>query len=65
MFTAPTSRGGGRAIQASQDGHAIDREALATFNPYRTEHLNRFGKYVSPNRIPEPLDFEMEFPMAA
>ena len=52
--------------QAVQDGHVIDRDALATFNPYRTEHLNRFGKYaVNPNRIPEPLDFEMDIPMAA
>jgi hypothetical protein len=52
--------------QAAQEGHAIDREALATFNPYRTEHLNRFGKYaVNPNRIPDPLDFDMDIPMAA
>ncbi len=52
--------------QASHEGHAIVREVVATFNPYRTGHYNRFGKYaLNPNRIPEPLDFEMEVPMAA
>ena len=52
--------------QAAQEGHAIDREALASMNPYRTGHYNRFGKYaLNPNRIPEPLDFVMEMLMAA
>jgi TnpA family transposase len=52
--------------QAAQDGHVIDRDALAAMNPYRTGHYNRFGNYaLNPTRIPEPLDFEMAVPLAA
>ena len=42
--------------QMREDGYDIDMEALATFSPYQTEHINRFGLYtLNPNRIPGPL----------
>lgn len=42
--------------QMHEEGHTIDLEALATFSPYRTEHINRFGDYViNRNRTPAPL----------
>ena len=44
-------------FQMHQEGHTIDMDALATFSPYRTEHINRFGDYViNKNRKPEPLE---------
>ena len=47
-----------KALQLmNQEGHSVDMEALATFSPYRTEHINRFGDYViNRNRKPESLE---------
>lgn len=43
--------------QMQRDGLAIDMAALATFSPYRVEHINRFGNYaVNNGRSPEPLE---------
>jgi TnpA family transposase len=35
-------------------GHALDAEMLEAFSPYRTEHINRFGRYV--------LDMDADLP---
>ncbi len=44
------------------EGHPVDLEALSAFSPYRTEHTNRFGNYVTnPDRKPEPLEAQLSF----
>ena len=46
--------------QISQEGHTVDLEALATFSPYRTGQINRFGDYaINRNRTPEPLEHHL------
>ena len=43
--------------QMHEEGHIIDMAALATFSPYRTGQINRFGDYaINRNRKPEPLE---------
>jgi TnpA family transposase len=52
--------------EIEQEGHPIDLEALATFDPYRVGHINRFGDYaINPNRQPEPLERYLAFRLPA
>jgi TnpA family transposase len=47
-----------------QEGHTVDREALATFSPYWTGHINRFGNYtINKNRQPDPLEHHLQMPL--
>lgn len=39
------------------DGHTFDEDLVSSVTPYRTEHINRFGRYtLKRERIPEPQD---------
>ena len=52
--------------EIEQEGHVIDMEALATFDPYRIGHINRFGSYaINPKRQPEPLEHYLAFRLPA
>ena len=47
-----------------QEGHTVDRGALATFSPYWTGHINRFGNYtINKNRQPDPLEHHLQMPL--
>jgi TnpA family transposase len=49
----------------TEDGFAWDEEIIASFTPYQTGHLNRFGRYaLNRERVPESLEslFELRMP---
>jgi hypothetical protein len=49
--------------QIHQEGHTVDRKVFATFSPYWTGHINRFGSYaINKNRQPEPLEHHLHMP---
>ena len=40
----------------SREGYEVSQEAVATFSPYLTEHIKRFGEYIIDlDTIPPPL----------
>ncbi len=42
--------------EMSQEGFAVTPEVVATFSPYMTEHIKRFGEYfIDTSSIPPPL----------
>jgi TnpA family transposase len=43
----------------TQEGYAVDEEAVAALSPYQTEHINRFGRYhLDLGRTPAPIDYD-------
>jgi len=43
----------------TQEGYAVDEEAVAALSPYQTEHINRFGRYhLDLGRAPAPIDYD-------
>jgi hypothetical protein len=45
-----------------QEGHEVTAEIVATFSPYLTEHIKRFGEYVlDTNSVPPPLQPDKPF----
>jgi hypothetical protein len=48
--------------EMSQEGFAVTPEAVATFSPYMTEHIKRFGEYfIDTSSIPPPLQPDKPF----
>ncbi len=46
--------------QLYAEGYPLDKEAVAALSPYRTSHLNRFGRYtLDMARIPLPLEYDL------
>ena len=46
----------------SREGYAISSEVVATFSPYMTEHIKRFGEYfIDMNSIPPPFTPDKPF----
>ena len=43
------------------EGLALTPELLGCFSPYRTHHLNRFGRYELRERRPAPIDDAVTF----
>ena len=43
------------------EGHKITPEILACLSPYKTSHINRFGKYQYVVREPDPIVKELKF----
>jgi hypothetical protein len=51
-----------RALKELQaDGWTLTADLLASFSPFRTHHLNRFGLYDLQDREPAPVDFGIRF----
>ena len=45
-----------------EEGFPIDADLLRSLSPYRTEHINRFGKYrVDLEKDPIPVFNEIDF----
>jgi TnpA family transposase len=45
------------------EGMTLTPELIASFSPYRTSHLNRFGLFELKERNPLPVDYEIMFGM--
>ena len=47
--------------ELSQEGHHITKDVVATFSPYLTEHIKRFGEYFIVDTVPPPLQPDKPF----
>jgi TnpA family transposase len=47
--------------ELAQEGHYIAKDAVATFSPYLTEHIKRFGEYFIVDTVPPPLQPDKPF----
>jgi TnpA family transposase len=47
--------------ELSQEGYQVTKDAVATFSPYLTEHIKRFGEYFIVETPPPPLQPDKPF----
>jgi hypothetical protein len=47
--------------ELEMEGIQLTPELFAAFSPYRTHHINRFGKYELRERNLGPIDYEVTF----
>ncbi|MCF7972063.1 MAG: Tn3 family transposase [Methylococcaceae bacterium] len=49
--------------ELEEEGTKLTPELIASFSPYRTSHLNRFGLFELKDRTPSPAGYEVVFNM--